>query len=126
MGLSLSLLTACAESEPVARDDIPFAPEYGGAEAEALDADLVRIGVTMRGARDAADVRAYADCALAGYADVRGFEFARHIRTTLSEASGLWKADAFYTMSPTIPQGVNTLETQVVVTQCNETGIPLV
>lgn len=126
MALSLSLLAACAEGEPIARDDIPFAPEYLGAEAEALDADLVRIGVEMRGARDAADVRAYADCALSGYADVRGFEFARHIRTTIDETSGVWEADAFYTMSPTIPRGVNTLETQVLVAKCNETGIPLV
>lgn len=128
MALSASLiLVACSDGgEAPSRDAVPFTPTYLGAEAEALDADLVRIGVAMRGARDPIDVRDYAECAVAGYADARGFEFARHIRTEIDEETGLWTADAFYTMSPSIPEGVNTLEAQVVVSKCNETGIPLV
>ena len=122
-----SLLTACAAEEAApTRDDVPFTPTYLGAEAEALDSDLVRIGVQMRGPRDVADVRDYADCALSGYADARGFEFARHIKTDVTEESGLFAADAFYTMAPSIPEGVKTIETGVVLSKCNENGIPLV
>lgn len=124
--LAITFLAACAEEEPPARDELPFEPDYLGAAAEALDSDLIRVRVEMKGARDDIDVRAYANCAISGYAQQRGFGFTRHLRTEVTEASGIWTADAFYTMSPTIPQGVNTLEADVVVAKCEETGIPLV
>jgi hypothetical protein len=97
---------------------------YLGAEAEALDADLIRITAEMRGARDAGDVADYARCALAGYAEVRGHAFARHLRTTVDETGGIWRADAVYTISPAIPAGLRTIDVEAQLSACEETGIP--
>jgi len=102
----------------------PFNPIYIGAEAEALDAELVRITAEMLGAREAADVLDYASCAIAGYADARGHGFARHLRTTVEETGGVWRADAVYTMSPAIPAGARTIDVEAQMSACEETGIP--
>ena len=56
-------------------------PVYLGIETILLDGDLVNFRVAMKGARDNADVEAYARCAAAQYALIRGFGFARHVRT---------------------------------------------
>jgi hypothetical protein len=117
-------LMACAPSEPVSRG--PFAPDYLGIETRLLDGDLVKFLVLMRGARDNADVEDYAECAAAQYALIRGYGFARHLRTTVYEEGGLWRADAVYTISPALPRGVSTIDAEVTVSNCAETGIPTV
>ena len=107
-----------------ARRSDPFNPIYIGAAAEALDAELVRITAEMLGARGDDDVVDYARCALAGYADARGHGFARHLRTTVVETGGLWRADAVYTISPAIPAGARTIDVEAQMSACEETGIP--
>ncbi len=116
-------LTACTGTEPVPRDEIPFAPNYVSTTATALDADLVQIEVAMRGARDQIDVTEFADCVMAGYADARGFGFARHLRTQVSEEAGLWRADAIYTMSPDLPEGSLTIDVREKSNACLNQGI---
>ena len=95
-------------------------------ETSLLDGDLVQFSVTMQGARTADDVAAYADCAAAQYALIRGYGFARHLRTNIDEKGGAWTADAVYTISPTLPRGLETIDAEVVVANCAENGIPTV
>ena len=82
--------------------------------------------VEMRGARDNADVVAYAECAAAQYALIRGYGFARHVRTNVDQEGGLWRGDAVYTISPVLPRGLATIDAEVTVANCAETGIPTV
>jgi hypothetical protein len=101
-------------------------PEYRGVETELLDGDLVRFHVEMTNALVPANVSAYAECAAAGYTLVRGYGFARHVRTTVEEMNNVWKGDAVYTISASLPDGLVTLDAEVVAANCREKGIPLV
>lgn len=102
------------------------APEYLGIDTRLLDGDLVSFVVQMRQAPDEAAVTRYSECAAAQYALIRGYGFARHVRTTVDTESSVWKADAVYTISPALPDGVNTLDAEVTVANCRENGIPTV
>lgn len=103
-----------------------FSPDYKGVETSLLDGDLVRFEVAMDGARGAPDVENYAQCAAAQYALIRGYGFARHLRTNTKEEGGVWRADAVYTISPSLPRGLRTIDAEVVVANCAENGIPTV
>ena len=116
-------LTAC--SSPQA-EDTPFRPGYGGVETRLLDGDLVEFRVSMTGARDGGDVERYIECAAAQYAQIRGYGFTRHLRTNVQEKGGVWAGDAVYTISPSLPRGLRTLDAEVVVQNCAENGIPTV
>lgn len=129
-GLSLALvggLSGCEISTGQAvQKDIGFAPEYTSIETRLLDDDLVSFQVQMTGARTKADVADYAKCAAAQYALIRGFGFARHVRTKVEESDGIWRGDAVYTVSAALPQGLLTLDAEVVVDNCKDDGIPTV
>lgn len=117
-------LAGCEVSETA--QDIPFTPIYKGIETRLLEGDLVNFHVKMTGARDARDVGAYAECAAAQYALIRGYGFARHVRTTTEEEAGLWRGDAVYTISPSLPDGLKTIDAEVAVAECRALGIPTV
>lgn len=106
--------------------DAAFSPTYEGIRTDLLDGDLVNFNVTMRGARTEADLRAYAECAAAQYTLIRGYGFARHVRTTTKMQGGKWHADAVYTISPALPRGVSTIDAEVAVVNCKKLGIPTV
>ena len=122
--ISLVALTACEQTEAVVK--AAFEPKYDGIETLLLDGDLVNFRVTMRGARDNDDVAAYARCAAAQYALIRGFGFARHLRTNVAETGGNWRGDAVYTISAALPRGSKTIDAEVAVSDCGEQGIPTV
>ena len=130
--LAVLALTACAPAvgpgtEPqVTADDVVFEPSYKGIETRLLEGDLVNFLVLMDGARDTGDVEDYAECAAAQYALIRGYGFARHVRTNVAEEGGLWRGDAVYTISPALPRGTSTIDAEVTVSNCTETGIPTV
>jgi hypothetical protein len=117
-------LSACATTGT--REQTAFAPVYAGIETRLLDGDLVQFNVAMRGARGPGDVSAYAECAAAQYALIRGYGFARHLRTNVVEEGGLWRADAVYTISAELPRGLKTIDAEVVTLACAESGIPTV
>lgn len=119
-------LVACAPVNPATQAE--FSPVYNGIQRHLLDVDLVNMHVTMTGARDTADIDAYAyaRCAIAQYALSRGYGFARHVRTNVAMQGGVWTADAVYTISPTLPRGLRTLDAEVVVQNCAANGIPTV
>ena len=117
-------LSGCA-SEPVATEE-DYSPGYRGIETILLDGDLVNFRVAMTGARDVLDVEAYARCAAAQYALIRGFGFARHVRTNVARDGEIWRGDAVYTISAALPEGLRTLDAEVVVRDCGAQGIPTV
>ncbi|MHA7873977.1 hypothetical protein [Roseivivax sp.] len=123
--LQAAALAACAPTGERG-DGAPFAPEHEGIETRLLDGDLVQFLVEMRGARGSADVEAYAECAASQYALIRGYGFARHLRTNVEEEGGLWRADAVYTISPALPRGRFTIDAEVTAAACAENGIPMV
>ncbi|MCR9125393.1 MAG: hypothetical protein NXH82_04640 [Rhodobacteraceae bacterium] len=120
----LILAAGCAATDAlqVAR----FAPDYQGVQTSLLAGDLVQFHVRMTGARTGDDVDAYAECAAAQYTLIRGYGFARHLRTNVHEEGGVWSADAVYTISPALPAGLRTMDAEVVAAACAENGIPMV
>lgn len=122
--LALSL-GACAQAKDVAARDA-FHPVYLGIETILLDDDLVNFRVEMEGARGRADVSDYARCAAAQYALIRGFGFARHLRTNIAKRGGNWRGDAVYTISAALPAGLQTIDAEVTVRDCGAQGIPTV
>ena len=103
-----------------------FAPEYRGIETRLLGGALVNFRVAMTGARDHADVSRYANCAAAQYTLIRGYGFARHLRTNVTEEGGIWRGDAVYTISSALPDGITKIDAEVVAADCAENGIPMV
>ena len=123
----LLAVAGCAETgEPVARAEMPFTPAYLGIETALLDGDLVQFRVEMTGARDGADVSAYAECAASEYTLIRGYGFARHVRTNVDEAGGRWTGDAVYVISDALPDGLRTIDAEVTKAACDENGIPTI
>ena len=123
MALAPLLLAGCEPAVPLASD---FIPDYKGVETILLDGDLVQFNVSMTKAQTGQDVADYAECAAAQYTLIRGYGFARHVRTNVAQEGGLWSADAVYTISPSLPRGIRTIDAEVVVANCVEKGIPRV
>ncbi|MGO4853234.1 hypothetical protein [Phaeovulum sp. W22_SRMD_FR3] len=118
-------LSACAEAGATAPEK-PFTPIYQGVETRLLEGNLVNFHVSMKGARNEQDAADYAKCAAAQYALIRGYGFARHVRTAVDHQGGVWRADAVYTISPALPRGLRTIDAEVAVADCAELGIPTV
>ena len=115
-------LAACEAQAP--------APEgvlrYDGIETRLLEGDLVNFHVRMANAAAQEQVVDYAECAAAQYALIRGYGFARHVRTQVDEEGGNWVGDAVYTISPTLPRGLRTIDAEVTVADCASRAIPTV
>ena len=124
LGVASAALMACAQGGEVSQGD--FSPTYRGIETILLDGDLVNFRVAMTGARDNSDVEVYARCAAAQYALIRGYGFARHVRTNVAQKNGTWRGDAVYTISASLPRGVRTIDAEVTVRDCGAQGIPTV
>lgn len=109
---------------PTKQVGVAFAPTYEPIETQLLDVDLVSFKATVHGARGPGDLRDATDCAAAQYALIRGYGYARHIRTNLSVEGVVWEADAAYTISIDLPRGTNTLDAAATVTECQARGLP--
>lgn len=103
-----------------------MAVDYLGVETRMLDGDLVAFLVQVQGDGGEEAVSAYARCAAAQYTLIRGFGFARHVRTNVRNEGGVWLGDAVYTISPALPRGSQTIDAEVTVSDCAEQGIPTV
>ncbi len=120
-----AVLSGCVAGPSVSSEE-EFSPAYRGIETILLDDEMVNFRVAMTGARDNADVDAYARCAAAQYALIRGFGFARHVRTNVDRSNEIWRGDAVYVISAALPEGLRTLDAEVVVRDCGAQGIPTV
>ncbi len=125
LGIASALLFGCA-AQGGSGVQSAYSPQYRGIETLLLDGDLVNFRVEMQGARNKEDVAAYARCAAAQYALIRGFGFARHVRTNVDKAGGTWRGDAVYTISAALPNGFKTIDAEVTVRDCGAQGIPTV
>lgn len=121
-GLSAGL-SACAGTQGPAA---AAGPVYIGSNAAAMGGDLYGFVVTMEGGREPADMDAYVECVVAGYALEKKQGFARKLRTYVREEGGVWIADAVYSISPTLPRGLRTIDAEVAAADCAERGIPTV
>ncbi|MER5170484.1 MULTISPECIES: hypothetical protein [Thioclava] len=120
-GLSAGL-SGCASAK-AARKGVTYQP----VETRLLQDDLVEFRASVGGpGADAEAATEFAACAAAQYSLIRGFGFARHIRTTLDDKDGFWRADAVYTISPALPRGLRTIDAEVTVSDCADRGIPTV
>ncbi len=122
LALAAGLAGCDTQTDEVSRD----APVYRGVDTRLLDGDLVNFHVAMVGEDLAEDVDQYAECAAAQYTLIRGYGFARHVRTNVVEEGGIWRGDAVYTISPALPRGLKTIDAEVVAAHCAENGIPMV
>jgi hypothetical protein len=121
------VVAGCAVPDPSAAvGQGAFQPSYDGIETVLLQDDLVSFRVALQGARDKADVEAYGRCAAAQYALIRGYGFARHIRTTVARTGPTWRGDAVYLISADLPPGLRTIDAEVTVRDCGALGIPTI
>ncbi|MBV7379114.1 hypothetical protein [Maritimibacter dapengensis] len=130
---ALAALAGCAEQAEVSRAvasaeaaTTPFTPEYLGIDTRLLDGDLVAFDVKMTGARGNQDVADYAQCAASQYALIRGYGFARHVRTAVDRRGPVWEGDATYVISDALPEGLAKIDAEVAVAACEENGIPTI
>lgn len=121
--LSGLALAACAG---VTAPDAGGAVAYDGIETRLLEGDLVNFIVRTSGSATEDDTLDYAECAAAQYTLIRGFGFARQIRTTVTSDGAGFLADAVYTISPDLPRGSRTIDAEVTVAACAIAGIPTV
>ena len=124
LGITL-LLGACADVSQMDREQAK-AFEYLGIQTQKLDETLVSFRVAMKGAQTEADIEAYGRCAAAQYALIRGAGFARHIKTQVGKAGSTWRAEAVYVIDAALPNGLATIDAEVVVRDCGTLGIPTV
>lgn len=112
----LAALSACASA--------PADKVYGGADPVGMGDDLYGFLITMKGAKDAAEVEGYVTCVVSGYALKQNAGFARKVRVEVTEEGGVWSADAVYSISPALPRGIMTIDAEVMAADCAERGIP--
>ncbi len=124
-GIASALLSGCAENGAAGAGG-SASKSYLGIETILLEGDLVNFRVAMKGGRGVPDVEDYARCAAAQYALIRGYGFARHVRTNVRNAGGIWRGDAVYTISAALPEGLKTIDAEVTVRDCGAQGIPTV
>jgi hypothetical protein len=115
-------LAACQTTAPTTQEPV----RYWGVLTRLLDNDLVQFHVTLNGTQSAEQVVRYAECAAAQYTLIRGFGFARHLRTRIGRQADRLSADAVYTISRSLPQGTKTIEAEVVADACARDKIPMV
>jgi len=120
-------LMACAEGDGLrAPTTPPVGAEYLSVDTLLIDDATVAFLVRMRGARDRSDVVAYARCAAAQYALIRGYSFAQHVRTNVTRSGDVWEGDGGFVISPDLPQGMRNMDAEVIVDDCRDQGIPTV
>ena len=126
LALTVTGCTTSATESARATMGAPVGAQYLGVDTRLLDGDLVSFVVRMTGARGRTDAVIYARCAAAQYALIRGYSFARHVRTTTTQEGAVLAADGVYTISPDLPAGLRTIDAEVTVADCREQGIPTV
>lgn len=109
-------LVGCA-AENVA----PTEPQGKPAVAFLAD-DLMRIELNVSQPVDPVQIRQLTDCAAAEALAEKGIGFARHVRTTFAEEAGISRADAVYTISPTLPAGDFVIAASEVSAVCRADG----
>ncbi|WP_424939642.1 hypothetical protein [Aliiroseovarius sp. S253] len=114
------------DRETVAEEDPAWGISYLGIQTERLDDDLVQINVRLEGEVHNENVAAYAECAAAQYTLSRGYGFARHVLTSVTQKDSIWTGKSVFWVSETLPDGLITIDAAVTAQSCFENGIPTV
>ena len=86
--------------------------------------DLVMVQVRLRQGVDDSAAFAYATCTLAAWSKTTKTPFARHIRTVKGEDKGAQVVESVFTMSKTMPLGLQVMEREQTLRDCRAHGIP--
>jgi len=97
-----------------------------GVQTRLLKNDLLQFDVTLSGTKSSEQVACYAECAAAQCTLIRGFGFARRARARVGHEAKRLSADAAYTISRSLPQGVKTIDAEVVEDACARDNIQMV
>ena len=108
--IAFTALAACGTTATAPTGAI----RYDGIETRLLDGDLVNFHVKV------------ANATAAQYALIRGYGFARNVRTLVDEEGGIWAGDTVYTISSALPRGLRTIDAEVTVAECARRSIPTV
>ena len=124
--VALSALLAACQAATLATDSASLeAPFYKGISTRLLEKDLVQFKVHLANGAGPQAVQDYAKCAAAQYTLIRGYGYARHIRTNIECRANTWAADAVYTISADMPRGLKTIDAKAVAADCVENNIPM-
>lgn len=99
---------------------------YEGIETHMLQDDLVEFRLAIGGGADAAALNAYADCAVAQYAQIRGFGYARPVRVLLDRSGRMLRGNAAYLLSRDRPEGRRVIAAEPTLSACRAGRIPTV
>lgn len=114
------------DRKAVAQEDPAWGIAYLGIQTERLDDDLVQINVRLEGEVHNENVAAYAECAAAQYTLSRGYGFARHVLTSVTQKNSIWTGKSVFWVSETLPDGLITINAAEKAQSCFENGIPTV
>ncbi len=127
MVIAAGAVQGCQSNETATMNQSSLpAVTYKGVKTSLLDDDMVQFHVTAQGGLSEVVATTYAECAAAQYTLIRGYGFARHIRTNVNNVAGDWVADAVYLISPALPRGLKTIDAEVVAANCAVNEIPMV
>lgn len=99
------------------------APVSMGGKGDA--GDLVAVQVTLKQGVDESTAFAYATCTLAAWSKTTKTPYARHIRTIAGEAAeGTKTVESIFTMSRSLPLGLQVMEREQTLRECGAHGIP--
>ena len=101
-------------------------PDDRGIETMQFADDLMNSRVELTNALSLTDDEDYARHAAEDYALIRGWGFARHIRSGVEQDKNIWTADAYYTISGGLPREIKTIKAGAVALAFAEHGIPTV
>lgn len=91
---------------------------------EGAGSELIEVVANLRAGVDDRTAFAYATCALAGWAKANGSPYARHVRTLKDTRNGKLLVDSAFTLSRTRPMGLQVMETETTLRECESRGIP--
>lgn len=120
---SLAGLMACAQG-PKDKADAAADLDYRRADVTLMGGDLVRVQLAIKGATEQEQLDSYARCVVAGYAVKNNAGFARHVRTITDKEGGIWHADAVYSVTAALPEGLVTIDAELTAEDCESQGIP--
>lgn len=86
--------------------------------------DMVKVNANLKRGVDADTAFAYATCALAGWAEANGKNYARHIMTDQAKRNGELQVGAYFTLSDHQPMGLKVMKSDETLQACKDRGIP--
>jgi hypothetical protein len=125
VGFAGGVAAQTTEATPEPEETVPVVKSYDGIQTILLDNDLVSFRLGITGGR-VEDLEAYARCAVAQYAQIRGYGYARHIRTNVVRNMNRWNGDAVFMISADLPRGIKVITAGETLAECRKLEIPTV